>query len=107
MAVPVLTPDELAQMLDFYKDSGYGLGARTQTVAGRPGYGHGGSLRGFQAVMYRLPEDDLDVVVLANVGFANLDKVANRLAKAALNPLPTPRPSSPGPSIEVSSPPPG
>ncbi len=66
----VLTPDELAQMLHFYKDSGYGLGARTQTVAGRSGYGHGGSLRGLQAVMYRLPEDDLDVVVLANVGFA-------------------------------------
>ena len=29
--------------------------------------------------------------MLANVGFANLDKVANRLAKAALNPLPTPQ----------------
>ena len=89
----VLTPEELAGMLDFYKDSGYGMGARTQTMAGRRGYGHGGSLRGFQAVMYRLPIEDLDVVVMANVGFANLDKVANRLAKAALNPLPTPRPS--------------
>ena len=51
----VLTPDELAEMLDFYKDSGYGMGARTQTVAGKPGYGHGGSLRGFGSVMYRLP----------------------------------------------------
>ena len=89
----VLTPDELSQMLAFSRDSGYGLGARTQTVAGKSGYGHGGSVRGFQAVMYRLPEDDLDMVVLANVGFANLDKVANRLAKAALNPLPTPQPS--------------
>ncbi len=50
--------------------------------------------------MYRLPDEDLDVVVLANVGFANLDKVANRLAKAALNPLPTPRPSA-GPHREA------
>ena len=36
--------------------------------------------------MYRLPDDDLDVVVLANVGFADLDKVANRLAKAVTQP---------------------
>ena len=97
----VLTPDELAEMLGIYKDSGYGLGARTQTLAGKRGYGHGGSLRGFQAVMYRLPDDDLDVVVLANVGFADLDKVANRLAKAVLNPLPTPRPSG-APSVAPS-----
>ncbi len=89
----VLTPDALSEMLGFYKDSGYGLGARTQTVAGQPGYGHGGSLRGFVSVMYRLPDEDVDIVVLANVGFANLDKVANRLAKAVLNPLSTPRPS--------------
>ena len=99
----VLTPDELDQMLDIYKDSGYGMGARTQTVAGRPGYGHGGSLRGFVSVMYRLPDEDLDIVVLANVGFANLDRVADRLAKAALNPLPTPKPSvdpgSPSPDL--------
>ena len=89
----VLTPAELAEMLGTYRDSGYGLGARTQTLDGQQGYGHGGSLRGFVSVMYRLPVADLDVVVLANVGFANLDKVANRLAKAALNPLPTPQPS--------------
>ncbi len=93
----VLTPPELAEMLGIYKDSGYGLGARTQTLAGQQGYGHGGSLRGFVSVMYRLPEEDLDVVVLANVGFANLDKVANRLAKAAISPLPSAAPSG-GPS---------
>ncbi len=99
----VLAPDELSQMLDMYRDSGYGLGARTQTIAGRPGYGHGGSLRGFVSVMYRLPVEDLDVIVLANVGFANLDKVANRLAKAVLNPLPTPVPSGDLPSIDLPS----
>ena len=98
----VLTPTELGAMLDVYKDSGYGMGVRTQTVAGRDGYGHGGSLRGFVSVMYRLPDEDLDIVVLANVGFANLDRVADRLAKAALNPLPTPQPS-----VELLSPPPG
>jgi len=101
----VLTADELAQMLDFHRDSGYGMGARTQTVAGERGYGHGGSLRGFVSVMYRLPTEDLDVIVLANVGFANLDRVANRLTKAALNPLTTPGPSVPVPILVPSVPP--
>jgi D-alanyl-D-alanine carboxypeptidase len=91
----VLSPESLAQMLAFAPDSGYGLGARTQTLAARPGYGHGGSLRGFVAVMYRLPVEDLDVVVLANLGFADLDRVANRLARVALGPLPGPSPAVP------------
>lgn len=89
----VLTPDALAQMLDFDPESGFGLGARTQTLARRPGYGHGGSLRGFVSVMYRLPGEDLDVVVVTNVGFANLDRVANRLTSAALRALATPEPT--------------
>jgi len=96
----VLTPEALAQMLDFDRRSGYGLGARTQTLAGQPGYGHGGSLRGFVSVMYRLPAEDLDVVVLANVGFADLDRVANRLSNAALRALATPEPSFPAPSAD-------
>lgn len=95
----VLTPEALAQMLDFDRRSGYGLGARTQTLAGRAGYGHGGSLRGFVSVMYRLPVEDLDVVVLANVGFANLDRVANRLANAALRALATPEPTVAGATL--------
>lgn len=101
----VLTPDSLAQMLDFDPASGYGLGARTQTVAKHPGYGHGGSLRGFISVMYRLPAEDLDVVVVTNVGFADLDQVANRLASAALKALATPAPRTPGPTGDVVGPP--
>jgi D-alanyl-D-alanine carboxypeptidase len=90
----VLGPDALAQMLDFDPASGYGLGARTQTLAGETGYGHGGSLRGFVSVMYRLPREGLDVVALTNVGFADLDRVANRLAKAALRAIATPEPAA-------------
>jgi D-alanyl-D-alanine carboxypeptidase len=101
----VLGPEALGQMLDLDRKSGYGLGARAQTVAQRPGYGHGGSLRGFVSVMYRLPGEDLDVVVLANVGFANLDRVANRLASAALRALATPAPTlHPAPSAVVELP---
>jgi D-alanyl-D-alanine carboxypeptidase len=101
----VLSADARAQMLTFDPDSGYGLGARTQTLVGRPGYGHGGSLRGFVSVMYRLPEDDIDVVVLTNLGFADLDRVANRLARAVIGPVPSPSPAiSPFP---LASPEPG
>ncbi|MET0772353.1 MAG: serine hydrolase [Candidatus Limnocylindrales bacterium] len=100
----VLEPEALARMLDF-GHRGYGLGARTQTLAGRPGYGHGGSLRGFVSVMYRLPAEDIDVVVLANVGFADLDRVANRLANATLRALATPEPTllapPSGPTVEL------
>ncbi|MFN8518818.1 MAG: serine hydrolase [Chloroflexota bacterium] len=95
----VLSPDALSEMLDFDEASGYGLGARTQTVAKRAGYGHGGSMRGFVSVMYRLPAEDLDVVVVTNIGFANLDRVANRLASATLAALATPEPTiQPAPS---------
>ncbi len=90
----VLTPEALDQMLDFDPVSGYGLGARTQTVAKHAGYGHGGSLRGFVSVMYRIPGEDIDVVVVTNVGFANLDRVANRLASATLAALATPEPAA-------------
>ena len=45
------------------------------------------------------------MVVLTNVGFANLDRVANRLTNAALRALATPEPSLPpvpsGPSVEL------
>jgi D-alanyl-D-alanine carboxypeptidase len=91
----VLSPEALGQMLAFAPDSGYGLGARTQTLAARPGYGHGGSLRGFVSVMYRLPVENIDVVVLTNRGFADLDRVANRLVRAAIGPPPSPSPSLP------------
>ncbi len=98
----VLAPGSLAQMLDFDRKSGYGLGARTQTLQDRRGYGHGGSVRGFVSVMYRLPTEDIDVVVLANVGFADLDRVASRLVRAALAATATPEPSLSLPSTAPS-----
>ena len=90
----VLTPDELAEMLGIYKDSGYGTGCPDPDDRRQAG------LRP-RRLAARLPGGHVPAAgsttwtwsCMANVGFANLDKVANRLAKAALNPLPTPRPS--------------
>ncbi|MFO1540002.1 MAG: serine hydrolase domain-containing protein [Chloroflexota bacterium] len=87
----VLSPGSLAQMLAFGPE-GYGLGARAQWLAGRPGYGHGGSLRGFVAAMYRVPSAGLAVVALANRGGADINGLADALAQAVVGPPPTPVP---------------
>ncbi len=58
------------------------------------GIGHGGSLRGFVSLMYRLPGEDLDVVVLTNLGRTNIQTLADKLTRATLNHLePDPEPS--------------
>jgi D-alanyl-D-alanine carboxypeptidase len=87
------------QMLALHPASGYGLGMRASELDGINGIGHGGSLRGFVSLMYRLPEEDLDVVVLTNLGRTNIGGLADRLTRVALNhvpsepePEPTPEP---------------
>jgi D-alanyl-D-alanine carboxypeptidase len=83
----VLEPGSLELMLGFHRKSGYGLGMRVARLDGRVGVGHGGSLRGFVSVMYRLPDEDLDVVVLTNLGRTNIEGLADKLARVALRHL--------------------
>jgi D-alanyl-D-alanine carboxypeptidase len=95
----VLTPDSLEKMLDFHRKTGYGLGMRVAWLAGIPGVGHGGSLRGYVAIMYRLPQLDLDVSILTNLGNVEIQGLADTLTRVALRSLPEPTPStSPSPS---------
>jgi D-alanyl-D-alanine carboxypeptidase len=108
----VLQPRSMQQMQALNPRSGYGLGMRRAWLDGKAGLGHGGSLRGFVAVMYRLPEEDLDVVILTNLGRTSLQGLADRLTAITLDhlapeptlpptPAPTPSPSpSPSPSEE-------
>ncbi len=83
----VLKPKSLALMLDFNPKSGYGLGMRYAVLDGHLGIGHGGSLRGFVSVMYRLPQEDLDVVILTNLGNTNIQSLADKLTRVSLNHL--------------------
>jgi D-alanyl-D-alanine carboxypeptidase len=85
----VLEPASLELMTTLHRSSGYGLGMRRAWLDGLPGLGHGGSLRGFVSVMYRLPEDDLDVVVLTNLGRTSIETLADHLAHASLRALET------------------
>ena len=88
----VLEPSSLELMLDFGKNSGYGLGMRRAWLDGRPGIGHGGSLRGYVSIMYRLPDHDLDVVILTNLGRTNVQSLADKLTRVTLNQLTPPEP---------------
>jgi D-alanyl-D-alanine carboxypeptidase len=111
----VLSPDALDQMLDFGRKSGYGIAAkRYDEMAGWVAYGHGGSLRGYVAMMVRVPEPGIDLVILTNVGRVNIASVARRVVRAVAGRAPTPSPSpdasvgpSPSPvaSVEPSPPP--
>ncbi len=93
----VLEPESLALMLRFHPRSGYGLGMRYAVLDGRLAIGHGGSLRGYVSLMYRLPVDDLDVVVLTNLGRSNIQVLADKLTRTTLKhlePDPEPLPTS-------------
>jgi D-alanyl-D-alanine carboxypeptidase len=89
----VLEPASLQRMLTFGAKSGYGLGMRRAWLDGLPGIGHGGSLRGFVAIMYRLPDDDIDVVILTNRGNTSLQGLTDALTRIALKGLPEARPA--------------
>ena len=89
----VLQPASLAEMLAFDKRSGYGLGMRFARLDGILGIGHGGSLRGFVALMYRLHRQDIDVVILTNLGRTNIQGLADGLTRAAINWYDIPRPA--------------
>ncbi len=93
----VLSPWSLKQMTSFHPRSGYGLGMRYAWLDGIRGIGHGGSLRGFVSIMYRLPEQDLDVVVLTNLGRTNLQGLADVLTRVTLRFLEPPAPPDPEP----------
>jgi D-alanyl-D-alanine carboxypeptidase len=89
----LLKPKSMELMLTFHRKSGYGLGMRQAWLDGKVGVGHGGSLRGFVSVMYRLPEEDLDVVILTNLGRTSLQGLVDKLTRVTLNHLAEPEPT--------------
>ena len=84
----VLEPRSLERMVAFHPRSGYGLGMRRAWLDGLAAVGHGGSLRGYVSIMYRLPEHDIDVVIMTNLGNVSLQSLADGLARVALKTLP-------------------
>jgi D-alanyl-D-alanine carboxypeptidase len=93
----VLEPKSLDLMLGFHPASGYGLGMRYARLDGHLGIGHGGSLRGYVSIMYRLPSEDLDVVIVSNLGRNSVQHLADKLTRATLRHLDPPEPPEPEP----------
>lgn len=90
----VLSPNGLSQMLDFGLKSGYGIAARRiEPMAGWEAYGHGGSLRGYVALMMRVPEPGIDLVILTNVGRVDIERVGRQIVRAIAGKAPQPSPS--------------
>ena len=83
----VLEPRSLELMTTLEGSARYGLGIRRAWLDGRPGIGHGGSLRGFAAIMYQLPSEDIDVVILTNLGRVDPQALADSLTHATLRHL--------------------
>jgi D-alanyl-D-alanine carboxypeptidase len=99
----LLAPESLAQMMDFDRKSGYGLGLRYARLDGILGIGHGGSLRGYVSLMYRLHRQDIDVVVMTNLGRTNIQGLADRLTRVSMRHygIPRPTPIEPEPVVPV------
>lgn len=74
----VLSPTSVAQMVEFNEED-YGLGARGYVLGGRTAWGHGGSLRGFEAAMRYVPWLDASVVVMWNRGLVDPKELAQQL----------------------------
>jgi CubicO group peptidase (beta-lactamase class C family) len=63
----------------------YGFGWQVDDFAGRRAQRHGGSWQGFQTHIARYPDDDLTIIVLANLAQASPERISNAVA-AALDP---------------------
>jgi len=88
----VLSPYSMTLMTSFHPKSGYGLGMRFARLDGILGIGHGGSLRGYVSMMYRLHHQDIDVVVLTNLGRTNIQGLGDKLTRVSMRHLGIPRP---------------
>jgi N-acyl-D-amino-acid deacylase len=62
----------------------YGFGWSVEPFAGHRAQRHGGSWQGFQTHIARFPDDDLTIVVLANLAQANPERISDGIA-AILN----------------------
>ncbi|REH35771.1 CubicO group peptidase (beta-lactamase class C family) [Kutzneria buriramensis] len=80
---------------------GYGLGWRLGTYRGHRLIYHGGGIPGYTSLYVRLPDDDLGIVLLTNLGRFPCTNFARRLIDAALDQPPVLRCAIPLPQSTV------
>jgi CubicO group peptidase (beta-lactamase class C family) len=101
----VLRPESWAQVfspvaLNSGKPYPYGFGWQVDTFAGRRAQRHGGSWQGFQTHIARWPDEDLTIIVLANLAQASPERISNAVA-AAIDPTLIPAEPKPIPDTDT------
>ena len=79
----VIGPASLQEMLHDH-GQGYGYGWFVGSVDGRRFVHHGGAINGFLGTLDLHPDDDLTVIVLANLQASDVSMITERLAQASL-----------------------
>ena len=95
----VLKPESWRQVftpvaLNSGKSYPYGFGWSVEDFAGQKAQRHGGSWQGFKTFIGRYPDDDLTIIVLANLAQGDPEKIGDGIA-AILDPKFTRRPLKP------------
>ena len=88
----------LDEMFKWQGPDHYGLGTRTEIIAGRRAVGHGGSLTGYEGEMWYFPIEGATIVMLSNRGLFDPSKTVRLLAKALFKHIDVPPPEFPPPS---------
>jgi D-alanyl-D-alanine carboxypeptidase len=86
-------PEELRDaMTDYRPKDRYGLGTRMRIFSGRRGFGHGGSLRGYEDQVWYFPREGVSIALLSNRGLYNPDKTVRQLLRELWKHIDVPRP---------------
>ncbi len=86
-------PEELREaMIDYRPKDKYGLGTRMRIFSGRRGFGHGGSLRGYEDQVWYFPREGVSIALLSNRGLYNPDKTVRQLLRELWKHIDVPAP---------------
>ncbi len=89
----LVLPQELrAPMMDYRPKDRYGLGTRMRIFEGRRGFGHGGSLRGYEDQVWYFPREGVSIALLSNRGLYNPDKTVRQLLRVLWRHIDAPDP---------------
>lgn len=86
-------PAELRDaMTDYRPKDRYGLGTRMRIFSGRRGFGHGGSLRGYEDQVWYFPREGVSIALLSNRGLYNPDRTVRQLLRELWKHIDVPAP---------------
>lgn len=89
----IVLPEELREaMMDVRPKDKYGLGTRMRIFDGRRGFGHGGSLRGYEDQVWYFPREGVSIALLSNRGLYDPDRTVRQLLRVLWRHIDVPEP---------------